>query len=455
MMRVAIVGGGILGTSLGYFLAQAGAEVHLVERSDNLGGLVAPIELDELGGVSVDRYYHCILNSDRHFIDLIDEVGLGDRLQHVETKMGFYHDGRLYPMSTPLEFLRFPPLGILDRARLAFTILACRRIKDWHDLESVSVEAWLTRLSGAHAYRTIWKPLLGAKFDGDFAQVPATYIWSRLVRMTDTRDGAAQKELMGYLIGGHLPVVHALAEQIVERGGSVQTERAVSRVLTDASGRIRGVLTSHGEIEADAVVLTTPTAIARRLLPDHLAQVADRWGQLDQYLGVILLLVVLRRQLTPYYTTNVTDTSVPFTGVIETTNLIAPEHVAGYHLVYLPKYVYPDNPYAAMGDDALEADFMGHLHAMFPDLTAEDIVTTRLFRERYVEPIHPIGGTDRIAPIATEIPGLYLANTSQIYPALTNCDSVTRHAREVSSLILANHRSADGVTEERILQHIP
>jgi len=450
-MRVAIVGGGILGTSLGYFLSQAGADVHVVERSSNLGGLVAPIELDELGGTRVDRYYHCILSSDRHFIDLIEEVGLGDQLRQVETKMGFYHDARLFPMSTPLEFLRFPPLGMVDRARLAWTILACRRIRDWHDLEHISVEDWLIRMSGRHAYQTIWKPLLGAKFDGDFAQVPATYIWSRLVRMTDTRDGAAQKELMGYLIGGHLPVVEAMGARIIERGGTVQTDTAVTGVSIDTTGRVRGIQTNRGAVETDAVVLTTPTAIARRLLPEHLAPLAARWGELDLYLGVILLLVVLRRRLTPYYTTNVTDTSVPFTGVIETTNLIAPEHVGGYHLIYLPKYVYPGNPYATMDDETLRAEFMGHLRRMFPDLADDDIVTTRLFRERYVEPIHPIGGTDRIPPISTEIPGLYLANTSQIYPALTNCDSVTRHARAVSSLMLEEGKQQESVTNERVL----
>jgi protoporphyrinogen oxidase len=445
-MRVAVVGGGILGTSLGYLLTRAGAEVHLVERSDNLGGLVAPIELDELDGVRVDRYYHCILNSDRHFIDLIHEIGYEDRLRYVETKMGFYHDARLYPMSTPLEFLRFPPLRMIDRARLALTILACRRIKDWHDLEHVSVEEWLTRLSGKHAYETIWKPLLGAKFDGDFAQVPATYIWSRLVRMTDTRGGAAQKEMIAYLIGGHLPIVEEFAVQIVAGGGSVQTGTTVTRVLSDDAGQIRGIQTDRGDIETDAVVLTTPTAIARRLLPADLAPLGERWGKLDGYLGVVLLLVVLRRQLTPFYTTNITDPSVPFTGVIETTNLIAPEHVGGHHLVYLPKYIYPGNPYAKLDDDALRAEFLGHLHKMFPDLTDDDILTTRLFREPYVEPIHPVGETARIPPIRSGIPGLYLANTSQIYPALTSCDSVTRHARSVMSVLLED-QAADELTE--------
>jgi hypothetical protein len=47
----------------------------------------------------------------------------------VSTKMGFYHDERCYPMTTPLEFLRFPPLNMIDRMRLAYTIWPAARSK--------------------------------------------------------------------------------------------------------------------------------------------------------------------------------------------------------------------------------------------------------------------------------------------------------------------------------------
>ena len=40
----------------------------------------------------------------------------------VETKTGFYTDGKLYSMSNSLEFLRFPPLGLLSKLRLGATI---------------------------------------------------------------------------------------------------------------------------------------------------------------------------------------------------------------------------------------------------------------------------------------------------------------------------------------------
>ncbi|NCC36592.1 MAG: FAD-dependent oxidoreductase, partial [Chloroflexia bacterium] len=173
---VDVIGGGILGLTLAYELLKQGQSVRVWERSATLGGLMGRTSFPELGNMSCDRYYHAILNSDRTLMGLMDEVKLRDRLKMVSTKMGFYHDGRSYPMTTPLEFLRFPPLTFVDRARLAYTILACRQVKDWRQLEQMPVADWLTGLSGERTVRHIWAPLLRAKFDGDFSQVPATYI---------------------------------------------------------------------------------------------------------------------------------------------------------------------------------------------------------------------------------------------------------------------------------------
>ncbi|MEZ4638893.1 MAG: FAD-dependent oxidoreductase [Caldilineaceae bacterium] len=58
-MKTAIVGGGIMGISLAYFLTKQGVEVEIFEASPTLGGLAGPIHLDD--GVDVDRYYHAIL----------------------------------------------------------------------------------------------------------------------------------------------------------------------------------------------------------------------------------------------------------------------------------------------------------------------------------------------------------------------------------------------------------
>ncbi|PDW04762.1 NAD(P)/FAD-dependent oxidoreductase [Candidatus Viridilinea mediisalina] len=426
-----IIGGGILGLTMAYELLKSGQQVRVWERSKTLGGLMGRITLDELGGVSCDRYYHAILNSDRTLMGLMEELGLRKRVQMVSTKMGFYHDGQSYPMSTPLEFLRFPPLSMLDRMRLAYTILACRQIKDWRKLEQLPVAEWLNGLSGEQATRHIWTPLLRAKFDGDFSQVPATYIWSRLVRTTDTRSKDGSQELMCYLPNGYQELIDALAAAVRARGGTITTGATVEQIRI-AGEQVVGLQVDGQEVASNHVVLTTQTPIARRLLPPEAAQVNAQWGQLDGYLGIVCMLLVLRHSLTPYYTLNITDERIPFTGVIETTNLIDPCHVGGFHLVYLPKYVAPSSPYASMDDEELQRTFLNYLRQMFPNLHDGAIAAMRIGRERYVEPLHPVGATDLIPTMRSAIYGLYLANTSQIYPQLTNGESVCSFARQVA-----------------------
>jgi len=433
-MSVEIVGGGILGLTLAHELLKRGQQVRVWERSPTLGGLMGRVRLDELDGLEVDRYYHAILSSDHSLMQLFAELGIRQRLRSVTTSMGFYHDGRSYPMSTPLEFLRFPPLQPLDRLRLAYTILACRQIQDWRALEELPVDEWLERLSGPRTLKHIWAPLLRAKFDGDYSQVPATYIWSRLVRTTDTRSRGGQQEQMCFFPGGYMELIDALAAAIRARGGQIQLGATVEQVRV-VDERVLGLRVDGQDVAADGVVLTLQTPRSRRLLPPEAADVSARWAWLEGFLGIVCMLLVLRRQLIPYYTLNITDERIPFTGVIETTNLIDPACVGGYHLVYLPKYVAPGSEYARMDDEQLRGMFLGYLWKMFPHLRARDIAAIRIGRERYVEPLHPIGATDLIPDIASSVAGLYLANTAQIYPQLTNGESVSRFARAVAEQV--------------------
>lgn len=442
MTTIDIVGGGIMGLALGYDLLKRGVGVRIWERATELGGLMGRIRFPELSDVKVDRYYHAILNSDRTLIGLIDELGLTDELHAVTTKMGFYHNGDMFPMSSPLDFMRFPPLSMIDRARLATTILAARRVKNWRELEQIPVIDWLTRLGGKGTVEHIWKPLLRAKFDTSFDNVPATYIWSRLVRMTDTRDKSTAKEQMCFLTGGYIMLIQALAREITRLGGEIHLGTSIQKVCVE-DNRVTGLQLADGRVASDGVILTLQTPIACRLLPSEAAATAERWSALEEYLGIVCMLLVMRRSLIPYYTLNITDASIPFTGVIETTNLIDRQYTDDYHLVYLPKYVTPGSVFAQMDDETLRQKFMGYLRKMFPDLQDNDIAAIRIGRERYVEPLHPLGQTDAIPPIAADTAGLYLVNNSQIYPQLTNGEAVITYAYRAAEEVVQSQQRID------------
>ena len=163
--RWAIVGGGFLGMTLAHRLAQQGKKVTLFEGGSQLGGLASAWNLGE---VVWDRHYHVTLLSDTYLRSLLRELGLEKEMQWVETRTGFYTEGKLYSMSNTLEFLRFPPLGIWDKLRLGATIFYASKIKNWRQLEKIPVADWLTRWSGRRTFHNIWLPLLRAKLGENY-----------------------------------------------------------------------------------------------------------------------------------------------------------------------------------------------------------------------------------------------------------------------------------------------
>src|SRR5438093_9279354 len=163
--RWAVVGGGVLGMMLAHRLAQRGRAVTLFEAAEQLGGLASAWRL---GPITWDRHYHVILLSDTHLRSLLAELGLEQELVWKETRTGFYTDGKLYSMSNTLEFLRFPPLRLIDKLRLGFTIFYASRIRDWESLEQIKVEDWLRQWSGDRTTERIWLPLLRAKLSENY-----------------------------------------------------------------------------------------------------------------------------------------------------------------------------------------------------------------------------------------------------------------------------------------------
>jgi protoporphyrinogen oxidase len=436
--KVAIIGGGIMGITLGYYLSQSGVRIEIYEASPGLGGLAGPLELAD--GTRVDRFYHAILSSDRHLQELCRDLNIQSELRFKETRMGFYHQGEITPMNHLLDFLRFRPLTWLDRLRLGVTILNAMAIHDYHRLESVPVDRWLIRTGGKRAFENLWRPMLRAKFDGDFGHTPATYIWERLVRMRSTRKGASQKELSGHLIGGYATLLSAMATRIQAAGGGIHLRAPVSEIVIER-GRAAGIRLPDGDyLPFRSVIATVQAPIFQRLIPNAPEPYLNFLNQ-TQYLGILCPLLVLNQPLSGYWTLNITDDRIPFTGVIETTSYIDPQYVGGHHLVYLPKYTAPGSSWQGYSDDEIRAIWLENLQVMFPGFTPNRIRYFLVHRERFVEPIHRIDGSAQIPAIDTPVSGLHLVTTAQIYPQLTNGESVTRHARQAAAQIALTLRN--------------
>lgn len=423
---LAVVGGGLLGLTVAYRLARRGVAVTLFERDRALGGLAGQTDL---GGIPVDRYYHVVLPTDDLVIGLAEELGLGDRMRFRHTGVGFWHAGELTSMSSLRELLTFPSLRPIDRLRLGAFVARCQLISDHEALDAEPLESWLRRMAGDALWERLWRPLLDSKFDGRFDDLPATYLWARTRRMSKTRDRSS-REVMGTIDGGYQVLVDALERGIRAHGGEIHTGTAIRRIAS-ASGSVVGVVTDAGFRRFDQVLCTTLPVHRAALLGDDLPAAAH--ADPVRYLGVVCLVLRLRRSLSPYYALNITDRSVPLTTVVETTHVVDPERVGGT-LVYVPKYVNPDSPELDRTSADITATYVEHLRRIFPAVTEDDVLASQVARARYAEPVHVLGaagGDQDLLPA----PGLALASTANIYPELVNGQAVLRVADRVATAL--------------------
>jgi protoporphyrinogen oxidase len=423
--EVGIIGGGLLGLVLAYRLAKQGESVTLYERDATVGGLVRSIRV---AGLDVDRFYHVILTSDRNWLALIDELGLADRVYFTETRAGFYHSGRIHPLSTIPDFLRFPLLSFIDRLRLAWTLQWCRLQHDWHFLEQVSIQEFLISHGGKTLFEKFWKPLLNAKFDGEYATIPMTYIWSRTRRMASTRRKLSQREEMGHIRGNLQIVVDALKEGIEKAGGRIICNASVEEIVIE-EGRIRGVKLADGVRRHETVISTIPNPQLQRLLP---AELRTRAGGDITFMGIASILLVMKRKLSSYHTLSLMDGTTPYTAIVETTNVIPPALMHDRHLVYIPKYLSPHNAgWLQRSDEELTSECFGHLKRMFPQFDPANVEAVWIGRERFVEPMYTLDFHRNIPPIDGSAVGLFAASNSHTYPFLLNCESVVSLAATV------------------------
>jgi protoporphyrinogen oxidase len=347
-------------------------------------------------------------------LGLAEELGLRDKFRFRPTKVGFYGDGRLFSMTSPKEFLTFPLLKPFERARLAAFVARCQLIKGHDELDRTPLVEWLRRLCGRGVVEKLWKPLLDSKFDGQYDDLPATYIWARTKRMSKTRDKSGA-EIMGSLEGGYTTLIDAIERRLRELGAEIHVATQVDQIA-NAGGAATGLVVEGRYRPFDLVLCTlAPPQAASVLAPELQAYAhADRF----RYLGVVCLLLRTTKSVSPYYHLNITDRRVPLTTVVETTHVIDPEQVGG-HLVYITRYVEPGHPDHDRSVEELEADYLAQARTIFPELTDDIILHRKLQRARVTEPVHLLGGAANL-PEMFPAPGLALASLAHVYPEISS-----------------------------------
>jgi protoporphyrinogen oxidase len=437
---LAVVGGGITGIAAALTLARSGKfRVTVLEKQKELGGLDLAYKWQDL---VCDRFYHVVLPTDACTLEFIADLGLSENVYWRKVKSGFFGQGQLVSLSSLADFVRFPFLSFGQKIRLGLGIFYAARLKKLSHLDDVSSPQWLSRIFGREVYQRIWEPLLRSKLGEAAERTSAAFMWATIRRLYGARGSKSKQEIIGYWRGGYDSLLKAAEKKLIESGVSLVTGEPVEKIGVEEKHKYSGgyrdsalnVDTPSGSRRFDRILLTVPCPEVLKLIKNNSHSYWERL-QAVEYLGVAGVLLVLKRSLSPYYVINLLDKDFPFTGIVETTNIIPPSDLGDRHLVYLAKYVTSKDPLTGLSDTQMIAQCVGRLKAVFFDLRDDDILHLRVFREPHVQPIPALNFLSRpIAPL-TPLKNVYLANTAMIPDSLHNNNANIKLARDVAALI--------------------
>lgn len=429
---VAIVGAGFTGLTAGYQLAKRGLRVNVIEADGTPGGLAGTFEFDD--GVQIEKFYHHWFNNDVFVPELVKELGLEGEIVTNPTRTGMYFNGRMWNLSTPLDLLRFKALPFIDRIRLGLLVFQVRRIKDWREIEHLTIPEWLIPLCGERVYKAVWEPLVTSKFSVYADAVNAVWMWKKLVLRGGSRKGSGGEEL-AYFKGGFGRLAEAMSAAIVEAGGTVSFDTRVTGV-TASAGSVESLTTSTGETVSATEFLFTP---AFSLIADMFEGTADEeWlARLRRvkYLGNVCLVLRLNHSLSETYWLNVNDPGFPFVGVIEHTNFDPPENYAGTHIAFLSRYLATEDPIWDYTDQEYFDFAFEHLTSMFPDLDPSWVIEHRVWRFAYAQQITERGYSEYVPGRETPFDNAFISTMAQIYPEDRGTNYAIREGREIADRI--------------------
>lgn len=456
--HVLIIGGGFTGLAAACTLTgtpgkRGGAglppRVTLLEKAPQLGGLAAGFQ-EEGWSSSLEHFYHHWFTSDswvRHFATRWAQTQPSEGgtpspellFRRVSTVLEApvasgargpaegQAPAPFWVLDSAASLLRFKPLPLADRLRMAAALAFLKLIRNGTKLERHTAAAWCRQWMGQRAYETVWQGLLEGKFGDDAESVNMAWLWARIRSRTPA---------LGTCAGGFQRLVSHAATSLIGRGVEIFTQCGELSIERATGQRGYRVGTGSGQMfHCDALLFaTSPHELLKHFEPDpsYSARVRSL-----RSLGALVCILSLHRPLKGknaghYWYSLRKSADCPFLAVVHHTALVPPEAFDGEHLYYVADYLPAETPRFRATDEEILSQALQALRKIEPELNDTVVKRNWVFRAPYAQPVTNVDASANLLPLhVTGLDGVFLASMAQVYP----WDRGTNYALELGARV--------------------
>ena len=182
--------------------------------------------------------------------------------------------------------------------------------------------------------------------------------------------------------------------------------------------------------------MTAAAPVASRMCP-QLTNAEKNLLNGIRYQGIICASLLLKKSLSDFYITNITDSDLPYTAVIEMSAIVDKKQLGGNALVYLPKYVPSDSKDFDLSDAEIREKFLAGLERMHPEFRRDDVLCFQVSRVKYLLPIPTLNYSDNLPEMSTSVPGLHIVNSVHIFNGTLHVNATVQLAASTAKRFAA------------------
>ncbi len=448
--RVAVVGAGIAGLSAAHALRRHAAargerlDLAVLEASDGVGGQLQSVRED---GYLVEWAANAFRTGVGPTQDLVQRLGLEDEqvVASPDANRRFIlHGGRLHALpSGPASLLRFAPMSLLGRLRVAAEPFTARRVE-----REESVFEYAERHIGREAAEMLLGTMVRGVYGGDARALSVDAAFPIMKTMEREHRslviagirGAKQRKAEGKTTWSLRGGMHALMQRLADDlGDAVRTSAPVRALAYDPDAGFTLTLGAGERSRFDAVVLATPPRVTAPLVEPLDPAAAAEIGAIEAAAIAMVALAVPRSQFaTPpdgYGFLVAPSEPLDVLGVLFESNVFPGRAPEGHALlrVIMGGAARPD--ILSQGDDALVAtarDVLEHTLGLRGPHTRSWI-----YRNPAAIPQYRLGHRARVARIEAHLgrfPGLEVAGNAYRGIAV---GAIVDDAEEIAGRVLA------------------
>ena len=414
--HVAVVGGGLAGITAAIALAEAGAEVTLLEARPRLGGATCSFSRD---GLIIDNGQHVFLRCCAAYRGLLARLGmtgaapLQDRFDVTVLSPAGRARLRRTALPGPLHMgaalAGYRMLTLSQRSRVALAALAMTRLDPADPaLDGQRLGDWLAAHGqDARTRRVLWDlfTVSALNVPGDDANLglAATVVKTALLSSRGAADIGVPAVPLGDLHGRAGEALLAKLGARVRRSAKAEAVEVLpgGGFRVRLAGRPGAAANGSGrEVTADGVVLAVPPPMAARLLPPE-AGAAPAWHELETA-PIVNVHVIYDRRVT----------RLPFAAAVDSAVQWVFDRSGPAGLPdgqYLAISLSAADGYVDVPAARLKEKFLPALAELLPAASEAKVTDFFVTRERRAT-LRQVPGCGRLRPAAaTALPGLVLA----------------------------------------------